>query len=816
MKNLNFLIALLLLCSTTQAQNSETPNAPLVTRGKCKGADDLYIQSRESPERIAHLQRQMAQVNSKGPEGVLTPGSTGEDYDVKYHRLELRLNPDSSVKYVRGKVTTYFTTQNANFSIAKFDLASPLVCDSVYYHGIKLIASKISKVGDILQVTLPTISIAGTLDSLSIFYKGVPPVVSDLGGSLGFNWLYRGPSNNRNYYIYTVSESYGAYTWWPCKNRSTNDKADSVDIIISNPTRFKTAANGILMSETTVGSSVVSYWKHRYPISTYQVSIAVADYEQYPTTATMVNINGTSMPYYNLLFPETNTATSRANLDLTPLMLTTYSDKFGDYPFKTEKYGHYTFGPSVGGMEHNTFSGMSASTYNSTNKWDVIAHELGHQWFGASITCGSWSDLWLNESFATYAEIVTAEFAPATAPGTTAFSWRDGMKSKVMNAFYQARAVSAPDTSTTGALFGQSVYVYDRGAMVLSMLRSLTGDAIFFQALKNYQADPLLKYSTALTADFKRHMEAASGLDLATFFTQWIYNKGVASYSTSKWNSNGKTVILQLNQTIPYTTPVTHFEMPVEITIYGAGVDTTIIAYDKNGILYYDNTGSLYSANGNILQYQLSFNPTSVSFDPLSKVLAYGAFTKDVGLIVLAENHVDFSGKKSGADVQLSWKTEDVSDITKFVVEKSEDGRAFGKIAQVNAGDYITAYSFSFTDPNVKQGILYYRIKVIQQNGSFIYTKTISINSQYAENDFTISPNPAKDFIVISASKDINTAVSVRLFDVAGRLIKKEYNKIFGADKSLRINLDNVKPGTYLVEINSHPGKTSKKIVIIK
>ncbi|MEO7483042.1 MAG: M1 family aminopeptidase [Ferruginibacter sp.] len=812
MKNLYLFIVLICVSKIVIAQ---TPDFPAIAKGKCKGTDELYLASREAPARTAHIQRLSSQVNNNNISMNAASG-TGSDYDVKYHRLELRLNPDTT-KYIRGKVTTYFTTLNANFSVAKFDLATPLICDSVYYHGSKLSSGNIVKTVDTLNITLPVIANAGTLDSVSIFYRGVPPSVSDLGGSLGFKLLTHGSGPGQSNYIYTVSESYGASTWWPCKNRSTTDKADSLDIIISNPTGFKSACNGVLISETTVGSSVISYWKHRYPISSYQVSIAVANYVQYPATPTMVDINGTSMPFYNYLFPETNTATSKINLDKTPAMLTTYSNKFGDYPFKNEKYGHYTFGP-VGGMEHNTFSGMSANTYNASGNWDVIAHELGHQWFGASVTCGSWSDLWLNESFATYCEVVCAEFAPAVTGSSTGLSWRAGMKTKVMNSSYQTRPVYSADTSTTSALFGQSVYVYDRGAMVISMLRTLLGDEKFFQALKNYQADNTLKYSTALTADVKRHMEAISGIDLTSFFDHWIYNKGVASYSAAKWNNSNKLVILQLPQTVLYNAGLPHFDMPVEVKIKGAlaGQDTSIIAYDRNGILYYDINGSLYSAGGNIIQFQLSFVPTTVLFDDSSKVLASGTFTKDASLIVLAANNVNFSGRKIGADVLLNWEVDNSLDKTIFDIEKSEDGRTFGKIAQVNAADYLNQYRFSFTDQNVKQGVLYYRIKVIPQNGPVIYTKTITISNQYSENDFTIAPNPAKDFMVISASTVINTAVSIQLFDVTGRLIKKESNKIFGTDKSIRINLEDVKPGNYFIEINGNSGKVSKRIVIIK
>ena len=83
-------------------------------------------------------------------------------------------------------------------------------------------------------------------------------------------------------YIYTLSEPYSAFTWWPCKSRITNDKADSIDIIVSTPSTFKVAANGIIASEIVyLPNNRVTHWKHRYPISSYQVAVGIANYVQY-------------------------------------------------------------------------------------------------------------------------------------------------------------------------------------------------------------------------------------------------------------------------------------------------------------------------------------------------------------------------------------------------------------------------------------------------------------------------------------------------------------------------------------------------------
>ena len=155
MKNLYTSVLLLLIAVTSKAQFSPA-----------------YSQMRE--------RETQSQMNFD--ETPLTEGINGLDYDLVYARLDVRLNPDTSIgtpagKYIWGSVTTYFKTGKTNFNRIDFDMAAALTCDSVYYHGVKLAAGNISEVVDTLRITLPNIAAIGTLDSVKVFYKGVPPQV---------------------------------------------------------------------------------------------------------------------------------------------------------------------------------------------------------------------------------------------------------------------------------------------------------------------------------------------------------------------------------------------------------------------------------------------------------------------------------------------------------------------------------------------------------------------------------------------------------------------------------------------------------------
>lgn len=791
-----------------------------------------------SEELSGHYNALVAKVEAlKGQAEMLTSG-TGKEYDVKYYRLTIRINPDTSAgtgRHVVGNVTTYFTTNNNNFNQIKFDFKNALICDSVYYGGVKLAAGNIVKDLDTLKITIPTIAAAGTLDSVRVFYRGTPPTVADFSGSTGYVRGTRTSNGATRAYIYTLSEPYSAGNWWPCKSRVVNDKADSMDIYVSTPVNdpyatpnaLKVAANGTLMSETVLGTNnKVTHWKERYPIAAYQVCIGVANYVQYPAVPTQVNIGGTNMPYYNYLWPETNTANAQTALNRLPLMLTTYSSLYGDYPFKNEKYGNYTFGFG-GGMEHNTFSGEGPTVYDQATDWSTLAHELGHQWWGASVTCGSWKDIWINESFARYSEPLLLEFAPsiASSVGTNAVTNRGSLKSSALAATYTNNTTHTTyrnDTTSITTIFSPSVYIYDRGAMIISMMRLLMGDAKFFQSLKNIQSDPLHKTGNAYTDNIRQHMEAASGLNLSSFYTDWIYNRGYATYpdATNRWNNFGNTIVIQLAQTAA-SSNITHFDMPVAIRIQGSsGQDTTIVVYDQGGQLYYVNNGNLiHNWATNTVQYNLSFTPVTVTFDAFNQLLATGGgagsvMTKNVAL-VLDTKIVDINCVKDNGNVNVYWSIDNSLDYASFEVERSTDGVTYKNIGVVKAQDYPNIHNFQHTDYDVAPGVWYYRIKVNQKSGGVHYSAVIPVTVGSKASIYSITPNPAKDVITIASKEKVGN-VDVGIYTTDGALVREFRNKQLNSGQSIKLIISNLTAGTYYVKIK-RPGEAvyTKSIVII-
>jgi aminopeptidase N len=574
----------------------------------------LYVHAQE---RDLHYHRN---VNPVTATSYAAASRQGDNIDVIYQRCTWRIHPDSPssvspLKYLRGNVTTVFKTITTGVNQISFDFNNVHTIDAVLYKNQRLpSASVVWLSSKILQLTLPApIASAGSIDSVSIQYRGIPPSAS--GQAIGYQ---RGGSSSNNY-IYTLSESYEDRDWWPCKHDMT-DKIDSMDIIVSVPNGFWVAANGKLVDSSLVGSNRVFRFQHRHPIPTYLVSLGVARYVRFHRTP--VTLGNKQVPIVYNLFPgRSNNSYNNiiSKLDQCRTEMVEFSKKYGDYPFADEKYGHYEFGWG-GGMEHQTFSAMGGSALTS---WSTIAHELAHQWFGNKVTFATWNDLWIAEGFARFNETLAAELVPGLATPT---SYRGAVKSAARSVATTPVYINNATSSNSIWTSANSVAVYDRACMVISMLRTMMGDTKFFQACRNFLNDPQLAYKSAGTADVQRHFQAVFGSDLTAFFNAWIYGYGNPSYNVS-WYSSGNKIILRLQQNRSTGASATYFPMPVVLTVRNAtgSASKKLVIYDRGSSCAELNDGvASPSFVAGSFSYVLPFTPASVSFDPDNQTMATG------------------------------------------------------------------------------------------------------------------------------------------------------------------------------------------------
>ncbi|MEO8413583.1 MAG: M1 family aminopeptidase [Ginsengibacter sp.] len=480
------------------------------------------------------------------------------NFTVNYYRCEWKVDP--AVRFITGKVISYFIiTTPADY--ISYDLTDSLTVDSVKQNNNLL---SFEQANNNLRINFATTKPSGMRDSVSIYYQGVPP-------ETGFE-SFTTSTHAGVPVMWTLSEPYGSRDWWPCRN-GLDDKADSIDVIITCAASYTAASNGLRQSEIINGGNKITHWKHRYPIATYLVCMAVTNYAEFNDS---VQLGSVSLPMQTFCYPESLTL-FRAN---TPLVLATlhyYSDVFGNYPFIREKYGHVQFGWG-GGQEHQT------ATFIVTPDENLMSHELAHQWFGDKITCGSWQDIWLNEGFATHLASMDLEKKYPLTVTTT-------RKNEIANiTSLPGGSVWVDDTTDVNRIFDGRLS-YTKGSHLLYMLRWKLGDSVFFEGVQRYFNDSAIAFGFAKTADLKRNLEAAGGIDLTKFFNDWLYGQGYPSYKV-QWTPIGNNYVkINMSQVTSHPS-VSFFALPVALQFKNTTQEKTIVVDNTyNGEIFFSNIG---------------------------------------------------------------------------------------------------------------------------------------------------------------------------------------------------------------------------------
>lgn len=225
---------------------------------------------------------------------------------------------------------------------------------------------------------------------------------------------------------------------------------------------------------------------------------------------------------------------------------------------------------------------------------DVVVHELSHQWWGDLVTCGTWADIWLNESFATYSEGL----------------WHETIGGPVALRSFMQSSLGFNLGSWTGAVYdpeGQGLYlfsdlVYSKGAWVLHTLRGAIGDSAFFRTLRLWRQ--LYSEQSAVTADFQSAVGSVTGSDMSWFFNEWIHGPGWPVYAASyAWGGGSLTVRIVQQQDAGWPLYV----MPLQVRVYTGTGDTTLVVRD--------------SLRTQDFSFSIAAKPDSIALDPDGWVL---------------------------------------------------------------------------------------------------------------------------------------------------------------------------------------------------
>lgn len=515
-------------------------------------------------------------------------------YDVKFYWLDLKM--ERNTKYLDGKVTMRATSIVAIDSFG-FELHTSLTIDSVKVNGItRTVYRNVNESAALLGAGFP----ANTSLNVEIWYHGLPTAV---GGAAIGSGISTGTSGSwGNQVTWTLSEPYSAYEWWPCK-QSLTDKADSSWVFVTTDVTNKVGSNGLLTAITPMGGGKHRYeWKSSHAIDYYLISVTIAKYVEYniwahpagyPDSILVQNYiydNPSTLPYF------------KADIDRTPELIELFSERYGLYFFADEKYGH-AMAPFSGGMEHQTMTSLGFFNF------DLIAHELAHQWFGDNVTCRTWNDIWVNEGFASYSEYVANEFLN---PGDEV-AWMQSTHDNVMS--QPGGSVFCTDTTNVSRIFSGRL-TYDKGAAIIHMIRhEVNNDSLFWLALQTYQQQ--YRDSTASGVQFQHVVETVTGVDLDNFMADWYFGEGYPTYDvewahvgglfyveTTESSSTGvtpfhrNTVTYTLHRSsggdtlvrVLHTGTTTYFSLPVSGTVTSIEVDKENWVLNQVGSITQDLT----------------------------------------------------------------------------------------------------------------------------------------------------------------------------------------------------------------------------------
>ena len=455
-------------------------------------------------------------------------------------------------------------------------------------------------------------------------------------------------------------------------------------------------------------------------------------------------------------------------------------------------------------MEHQTFSAIDGGTVagqiGALADPLTLSHELMHQWFGDKATFATWADLWLAEGFARYAEALAGELVPAT--GINPVTERAAAKTSARSLSTNRTRITSFTTSAQVWSNANVAAVYDRGCMVVSMLRALSGDNNFFQACRNYlDSTNGSGYRSATSDSLKNNFNRILNYDLTPFFNDWVIGQGHPSAAVNWNNPFGKRLAVSMGtQTRTAGATAAYFHNVIVLRVQGAipaTQDTTIVIYDIDGNNLAKaglSTGIGASVPGNLLTYDLSFVPTTVTFDPFSQTMSAGS--APFKLTTLAVKILDFSARKTNAGNQSTLSLMSTDPVTKVELQKGTNGTDFitaGEMNLLNTGSQALNYNFIDADPY--PAATYYRAKIYYA-GREEFTNVVKIQSSPAKT-ISVSPNPADKEVKITFNNPVHEEFRIRILNAEGKQIKETSTN----NDFINFDISNLPSGLYMLQV---------------
>jgi aminopeptidase N len=454
----------------------------------------------------------MPRANASGPSTAATPpailaakaGAAGLDdpifptmgnggYDVQHYSIALEVDVVSNT--ISG-TATLSATATATQPLSTFNLE----LSGLNVAGVKVNAqpATFSRAGDEMTLTPARPLLNNEAFTVEVRYGGVPALVRDSSAPIGgIGWTaYAGG-------IYVASEPTGAMSWFPVNNHPTDKATYTFRITVPKP--YVVAANGMLKDQIDNGDTTTFVWEARDRMASYLATVHIGKFD----VQTEIGPNGLPIRNY---FPAGTPQAVKDSFAPTADMIAFLNERFAPYPF--EAYGVAVVDQELGyALETQTLSTFS----NEPADEQTVFHELMHQWFGNSVSPKTWRDIWLNEGFATYFQLLWVEHRRGVAA-------RDRQLQRFYN-FLTLERAGPVIPSRAGQLFSTSVYV--RGAWTLHALRRTVGDEAFYRILRTYYQRH--RDGNAGTDDFIAVAREIAGPQAEAVLRDWLFGAEVPS-----------------------------------------------------------------------------------------------------------------------------------------------------------------------------------------------------------------------------------------------------------------------------------------------
>jgi aminopeptidase N len=525
--------------------------------------------------------------------GIYDQDERVHHYDVKFYGLDINVKPWTT--QLDGSVRIIAEIVHPQTRYIVLEMIDDLSVVNVLHNQQSL---PVQQTPETVIIDFGSEMGEGTLIDFEVFYGGKPTPEGFFAGiqtkknSLGDDVLW------------TLSEPHNARQWFPCK-QVLEDKADSIFVAITTPDGFMAASNGLLQDKIVLEDGRIRHeWKSHYPTAFYLISMAVANYQEYNFYAPLADENDSVFVQNFIYNHDQGLARKKSDIDRTKPMMQLMSQLWGDYPFAAEKYGHAE-APMGGGMEHQTISTMGYFGF------DIVAHELAHHWFGNYVTCATWSDIWINEGFASYAEFLAREFVIS---GESAQQWMDAIHGNVKSQPGGSVYVPVVQLNDVWRIFNGRLS-YHKGAAILHQLRfEINDDELFFFIMEDFLR--VFADDVASGDDFRQMVELHTEKSWEWFFDQWYYGEGYPIYELKWWQQGNKLVIRSAQKTSAATP--SFFAGTLEFKVKTNGSEQIIRVFQDDVLQDFE--------------FEIEETVESILFDPLKFMLKDFTISQSTGV----------------------------------------------------------------------------------------------------------------------------------------------------------------------------------------